>query len=389
MGSLLISSLPTSHPSIVLDLGSGDGALTAAAVKIWSAAHYYTVDIDSDANSGQLRKLYGGSFTHHVGDALEVNIGERLGLKPATADIAICNPPYIRRRWKKSFGAILEEAGLSGILPRIRDVPADILFIAQNLRYLKNNGRLGIIVPDGLVSGENCTNFRRKLATTHSIEKVIELPRNIFSKTDAKAHIVILAKNLTGPADIQVQQLMLNGALSEPLFVSQEKAAHRLDYSYLCERSLKASTSMMTIRDVANELRRGTISSAQRRQVTFPVVHTSDITPQLNSIGRDFAIAEKALADLRGPIANRGDILLARVGRNLEEKVCRVSSNNVVVSDCVFILKVKRKYQAELLAYLRSTIGRQALKAIAHGVGARFLTSEAILEIPFRKKNGD
>lgn len=389
MGSLLIASLPTSHPNIVLDLGSGDGALTTAAAKIWKGARYYTVDIDSDANSARLRKLYGDSFIHHVGDALEVDIGERLGLKPATADIAICNPPYIRRRWKNSFGAILEEAGLSGVFPNVRDIPADILFIAQNLRYLKGDGRLGIIVPDGLVAGENCSNFRRTLASMHSIEKIIELPRNIFSKTDAKAHIVILSKNSTEPSDIQIQQLLHDGELSAPLFVARENAAHRLDYSYLYERSLRSRTPMTTIREITKSLKRGTVSSSQRSQVTFPVVHTSDMTAERPNIGKNFSVDKKSLNGVKGPIANRGDILLARVGRNLDEKVCGVSSDNVSVSDCVFILNVEQKYQVELLTYLRSTTGRQALKSATRGVGARFLTAEAILELPFRKKDGN
>lgn len=75
------------------------------------------------------------------------------------AHSALCNPPYIRPGWRSHFGQILEDAGLSGVFPHIKCVPADILFIAQNLRFLRPSGKLGLILPDGIIAGEKCGAF--------------------------------------------------------------------------------------------------------------------------------------------------------------------------------------------------------------------------------------
>ena len=55
VGTILVSSMGAISPEFVLDLGSGDGALTTAAAKIWQDARYYTVDIDENARSASLR----------------------------------------------------------------------------------------------------------------------------------------------------------------------------------------------------------------------------------------------------------------------------------------------------------------------------------------------
>lgn len=387
VGELLVSNLKVASPNIVLDLGSGDGALTSAAANVWRDARYYTVDIDERAASSTFQERFGSSFVHHTGDALRLDIGKSLGLTKASADIAICNPPYIRPKWRKSFSLLLEEAGLSDACSTIRDVPADILFMAQNLRYLKDEGRLGIIVPDGIVAGENCASLRKILSISHCIQKVIELPRNIFAKTDAKAHIVILSKGMNGQSEIEVTRLSTQGLLSRSLFVPREYAEHRLDYTYLSQRKTNRATNFFSIRDVASCVKRGSISSAERSSLSYPVLHTSDILGHDWEIPKRLHLPKTKIGKTKGIVAQRGDILLARVGRNLHEKVCIVKDGFVSVSDCIFVLRVPIAYQESLLNYLKSKDGRAVLDSSTRGVSARFLTTEAILEIPFGKKN--
>lgn len=389
VGALLVSSLQDSEPNVVLDLGAGDGALTSAAAKVWHHAKYYTVDIDKKAQSSQFHKKFGSAFVHHVGDALRCDIDKRLGLNKASADVAICNPPYIRPRWKDSFATILEEAGLSGTYPRRGDVPADVLFIAQNLRFLKMNGRLGIIVPDGIISGEHCAALRQVLSSNHSIKKVIELPRKIFAKTDAKAHIVILSKGIDISSEIEVQSLTSNGTLSSSIFVPQEDAIHRLDYTYLSRRVTPKKGTALYIRDVVTLVKRGSISSAERALLNYPVLHTSDITGDDFKIPRRFQVRNSDITLIKGVVARAGDILLARVGRNLQDKVCMLREGFIAVSDCIFVVRAPEEYRALLFDYLKSKDGRAALDAAARGVSARFLTTESLLEIPFGKKDAN
>lgn len=381
-----MSSMGTISPESVLDLGAGDGALTTAAAKIWQDATYYTVDIDENARSASLPKLLGCSFRHHVGDALSSAIENELGLNLGSADLAICNPPYIRHRWRKDFASILEDAGLSHVLPKLADMPAEILFIAQNLRFLRKHGRLGLIVPDGVIAGERFARLRNALATEHCIERVIELPRGIFRKTEAKAHILVMSKSGVGPDEILVQRLDESGVLSPELKIQREQATGRLDYSFLKGGISTKGTKQTRIGDVTISLSRGSFSSSQRTKCDFPVLHTTDLSPAVDVVSRKFCIPSASAKQGQFNIAKPGDILVGRVGRNFAEKVCIVKSGTVAVSDCIFILRVAPEYRDSVFAHLKSDPGREALSFSSHGVGAKFLTIDALQNILFKSK---
>jgi type I restriction enzyme M protein len=303
-----------------------------------------------------------------------------------SADLALCNPPYIRPRWQKGFANILEDAGLSHVLPKLADIPAEILFIAQNLRFLKTNGRLGLIVPDGVIAGERYSGLRNALATDHCIERVIELPRGIFRKTEAKAHILVMSKSGDGPDQIQVQRLDASGELTPQLSVQREQAAGRLDYSFLAGRQSRKRPRRTRIGDVTISLSRGSFSSSQLPKCGFPVLHTTDLTLSLEYVGREFNLAAVPEQKRQFNVAKAGDILIGRVGRNFQEKVCMVKAGIIAVSDCIFILRVAPEHRDAVFSYLKSRHGRQALASSSRGVGAQFLTTDALYNILFKSK---
>lgn len=393
VGALLVRAMQLPQPGMVVDLGAGDGILVGEAAKVWPNANFITVDIDHQAGSAALPQLRGAAFRHYVGDVLDVKLASKVGLPWGEADAALCNPPYVRPKWEKQFAEILEDAGLSHVLPRLSDIPADLLFIAQNLRFLRSGGRLGLILPDGIVAGEKFAAFRKTLTSQHQVERVIELPRRIFKHTEAKAHIVIVAKHGQGSNQIEFTRLEQNGLLSKPLYLASERNGGRLDYSFLAQISQPISQQIShtvtprKIRDVAMSVTRGVYSSIVRKSLPFPVFHTTDFSNQQAWVGNGYKLhrdqATQVASVNPGSIAQTGDILIARVGRNLNQKVCMVRSGKVVISDCIFRLRVASAYQKPLLAFLRSEAGQAALAAVTHGVGAQFITTNALLDLSF------
>ena len=380
IGALLVEAMGLPFPKTVLDLGSGDGSLVGEAAKIWTSALFITVDIDANAASSMPENLRGSAFKHHIVDALDVGLATRLGLKWGEADAALCNPPYIRPKWKKQFAEILEDAGLSHVLPRLGDVPADLLFLAQNLRLLRKGGRLGLILPDGIVSGEKFMAFRKTLIHEHSVERVIELPRRIFRNTDAKAHIVIVAKQGKGNDHISVQRLEADGILSAPCLIPADSAVKRFDYSYLAKNVTSNHTKI--IGDETIFICRGSFSSSFRKSAGFPIFHTSDFSIGDEFVPNRFTLPNEFVVN-SCVIAEPGDILIARVGRNLNQKVCMVREGRVVISDCLFQLRVNEEKRQNVFSFLRSSRGRLLLEASAHGVSAKFITTKSLLELPF------
>ncbi|MFV0934537.1 N-6 DNA methylase [Pseudomonas jessenii] len=382
IAGLLIQTMSLEKPKTVIDLGVGDGALIREASLIWSDARFITVDIDKNTKHRLPLHISPSLLEHHVGDALEYALDKKLGVSFGTIDSAVCNPPYLRPKWRKHFNSILEEANLHSILPKFGCIPAEVLFIAQNLRLLKVGGKLGLIIPDGIIAGEKFATLRQALATTHRIERIIELPRRIFRNTDAKAHIMVLSKNISADETIQIQQLLPDGQLSSAILLPTEKASSRLDYSYLAtNKSTRDKSDGLKLRDITLALKRGTFSSAERKTNELNILHTTDFTSDRLTVPKKFSSKRTLVKDAKFVVAQNGDILIARVGRNFNEKIWRVTSGPTIITDCILLLRVHPTYADRVFNYLTSSIGRSNLMSIAHGVGARFITTEGLLDL--------
>lgn len=379
IATLLVQAMAGCDPALVLDLGAGGGSLVKEAAAAWPAARYVTVDFDPHAASAQLPAERGRAFTHYEADALVEDLPARIGLAPGRVDVALCNPPYLRPRWLPHYATLLAEAGLAELGPKLREVPADLLFLAQNLRFLKEGGHLGIIIPDGIMAGERFAAVRAVLLRQHRIERVIELPRRVFKNTDAKAHILVLAKNAFDGKPISLRRVEADSSLSPAVLLSKEQAVQRMDYSFYANAVGEAAG--VSLRELGAVVWRGRISSAERKALDFPVFHTADfaeasgLPPQVTLTASQAARAARNVA-----FAEKGDILLARIGRTLEQKVCQVARGPVAVSDSVLVLRMPPLLQSAVHSFLTSPDGRVALGALAHGVAARFITARALLE---------
>jgi type I restriction enzyme M protein len=392
----LIDSIEAYKPKLVLELGSGSGSLCTAAATRWQGAKLVTVDVDRHA-AKRLSADHVGSkvrHSHFVHDVLDEALSDKIGLKLETVDVAVCNPPYIRPRWRSDFSNILEGAGLSDTLTSLHDAGADLLFLAQNLRLLRRNGKLGLILPDGLITAEKFWRVRRALLRQHLIEQVVQLPRGVFKGTEAQTYLVVLSKMAGETEQVTLRQMGHDGQLSAPIEVPQDAAENRLDYTFHVGVSASNRSSderqRIPVRQALTEVVRGTVCSSAIAAFCMPVFHLGDfddlscedgvrIVPQRFALS-DCA-AQQAALDVR--LALPGDILLARVGRRLEERLALVVHGPCVISDCVFALRVTDEHRERLYRFFESDVGRCALASSAHGVAARFLSKTNLFEIQF------
>ena len=376
IGDVLISSI-RARPKRIIDLGSGGGALTLAALRKWSPTEIITVDIDERKRS---RLDYSNSrrHVHVVADALDFNL-PRLLPPGALFDAAICNPPYIIPTWKPVFRAILEDAGLADAIDGSPLLGADVLFLAQNLRLTKVGGRVGLIVPDGVVTGRRLVGLRRRIMTDHCVESVVQLPRNCFRSTEAQAFIMVLAKQRPQASSVSLSQLDNAGRLSEPVFVDADRAAERCDYAYH-SATQSPSKQTFTLKHAKAVIVRGSMHSGEAKRSRRPYLHTSHLPtegPRCLTFPKDRSI----LRSNKVALAEPGDILVARIGRNLHLKVALVSEGRIALTDSVFRVRVARRWRKMVLTALTSQRGAAALQAAARGVGARVLTKDDLMKI--------
>lgn len=389
----LVDAMTGVRPKLVLELGAGQGALASAAHLKWKYANYITVDTDLTAQASLKGLAAKFSHIHHAHDALDDELADRIGVKLGSVDVGLCNPPYIRPRWRSSFGRILEDAGLSGALQSVHDAGADLLFIAQNLRLLRQRGKLGLILPDGLITGQKYQGVREVLLRQHRVELVVQLPRRAFAKTEAQTYLLVLSKRGGETQDVALSQMSDAGEISAPIAIPADLAKLRLDYAFHAPRSTTtqfggASRFRETLGTLVHEVIRGTTNSSQIRSCSEPVFHLGDFpnaekNGSVPKVPSKFIQPVSKIADLQSTykIARAGDILIARIGRNLQEKICFLPRGACVISDCIFALRTSVEHRETLLTYLLSEDGKVALKSASHGVGAKYLSRFDVLNI--------
>lgn len=392
----LIDKIEANKPKLILELGSGSGSLCTAAAARWHDAQLVTVDVDRQALN-QMNVSHSGRqvrHTHFVHDVLDEALSDKIGLQLASVDVAVCNPPYIRPRWRADFSKILEGAGLSDALTSHHDAGADLLFLAQNLRLLRRNGKLGLILPDGLVTAEKFFRVRRALLRQHLVEQVVQLPRNVFKGTEAQTYLVVLSKMGGETNQVALRRMADDGCLSEPVQVAQDAAEKRLDYTFHAQISPAKRSGdgcrKMVVRDALMDIVRGTVCSSDIAEFRVPVFHLGDFAaPSAENLVRIvpkyFALneSEAQRAATQARLALPGDILLARVGRGLQDRLAQVVHGPCVISDCVFALRPINEHREKLYEFFDSDLGRSALASSAHGVAARFLSKANLFDIQF------
>lgn len=380
---VLVNELRTHDPSRVLDLGCGDGALSVAARSAWKHAEIVTVDIDA-ASIIALNRLAStqetGVIRHFSVDALRPDLPAVLGGESALSDLAICNPPFIRPKWRKGFEDVLKSAGLDACYTSRHDITGEVLFLAQNLRMVRTAGHIGIIVPDSIVAGKKHRGLRECLLACHRIESVIRLPRTAFAGTDAQGYVLVLMKDRPSTEGIVTREMFPDGTLGAPLWMDPREAAVRLDMSY---QPVGQPRGTAKLADLVASVSRGNVSSSERLQLPVPAFHTTDF-PENGlssfSFGRKFGINRRLFTS--GVCAQAGDILLARVGRNLEKKICLVAKGAAMVTDCVYVVRPLPNQTTRIFNALTSNRGRDWLARVSHGVSARQLPKSDLLQFP-------
>ena len=380
VGQVFVSLFDRHKASSILDLGSGGGSLTLAAARRWMDARIQTVDVDLRAEEHIRSGMASAGHLHHdhlVADVLDENLPEMVG--GPRFDLAVCNPPYTRIKWRDGFARILAEAGMEGLraLPP-KALSSDIMFIAQILRLAEPGAEVGVIVPDGLVSARPYRAVREALLQRVRVMRVVQLPRRSFRGTEAQAHVIVFRNERGRGEPVEISHLDADG-VSSPIVVGHEDARIRMNHGYYLSAT-RTSKKGFSLRGIGAEITRGSLSSAEARACTEPVFHTSSFHQESSF---EYRLDGTSVASDRPGrrLAQPGDILLARVDRNLHRKICLVERGQAVLTDCIYRIRVPAAWRSTVVRGLLSDSGQAALIGATRGVGARMLSKEDLLDL--------
>lgn len=106
-------------------------------------------------------------------------------------DYIFANPPFSQKNWSEGIQdkRIFREYGLA------ETAVGDYAHVLRMLEKLKENGKIAVILPHGVLFRETEKQVRRKLVEKNNIESIIGLPENLFYQTRMSVVILILSKN--------------------------------------------------------------------------------------------------------------------------------------------------------------------------------------------------
>ena len=363
VAGLLSSLIDVKSPLRIVDLGVGQGSLLGAASACWSDSTLFGIDIDKKNLAISKALLRRGTFRQ--ADCLSSKLSLTLKKLLASADVVLCNPPFLE----------LDHAAARGATSRDWQQTAEAKFLSLSMQLLKPSGSLGIILPARYVSGPAYKAFREQMLSTCNLVSVTSLPSSTFKTAQVETYFLVLRKELTIDG-VAVQAIGVNGLLAEALVLAKNQAIERMDYGFYAACPAWSEDAVPLSILLTEDIRRGSASSG--RATPDWMFHTSDFKKYLDG---HLNFSQKYVSSEHG-VACAGDILIPRVGSRCLHHCAIVDSGQVAISDCIYRLRVAPEWQAYVFAYLRSSAGVAMRKLSAHGSCAKLLGKQALLDLP-------
>ena len=357
-----------------VDLGAGRGSLLYSAIQRWKDASFLGVDVSQSLLKTIKQHFPLVQFRH-----LDLLSAKSLKSKILTdlaesRDVAVCNPPFLNNRNDEFFRDLCRMVNLKDCT-KMSVVTSDVIFLLHNLRLLKKGGTLGIILPDGLITGKKFQVLRQGLLSHHRIEAVIQLPDNSFPGIEVRTHILILRKDMTPAVSVKIMQAgtdSINGKLD----VEASALELRMDYSYWHWKLIEKNVETLTLGEIGADVHRGTRSQLFFEHLGIDYFHTTELPIAAKRIN----LHRSESSDFR--MAESQDILTARVGKRCIGRVTLVSKGNLPITDCIYRIRVPKNWVNQVWRSLISDKARDWFSANSHGVCAQIISKSDLLNFP-------
>lgn len=323
LASILVDLVPESfEPVVVADFACGQGSLLKAAKEKWKDLEIVANDYCSETAS-ELKNhrwaVYNLDFlnTEQVTKSKILNYYRKV-------DLVLLNPPFNQDEvrllyWKNCSEKIQSSISLS--------------FVYYSMTFLKENGYLVAILPNGSLSSDRDKEAIIFLSKVYQLEVVEDFCDSKFKDVSPRVSIVRLKK--AKPSSVRV-------------------------YSS-CEHS--PSDKVKVVRGKMQMFK----AKHSDDKLSYPLIHTTDLKNTLVNIDEKFRVKSEHV--IIGPA-----LLIPRVGNFSQEKICYLpTGNEVVISDCLFAILCNSEIHAKQLRSLLINDWK-GFKRIYNGTGAVYTT---------------
>lgn len=373
ISKLLVKNISQRRVNKILELGVGSGSLFKNALIKWKDAQYTCTDINEnefnyETNNPKINFL--------IESRLNANLISVLNGSKTEFDIAICNPPYLKVSIKdiEQYKSIIDQFDNS-LFGKIKLISSEFIFLVQNILLLRKGGTLGIIVPDSILTRREFMPIRDSIIKNYNLLCSIELPEKIFSKTEAKTHILIIKNEKPKSDFVKVCLSNKEGVIIEKALVKRELLVERMDFKFL-NFNIKNGLNQKKL-DLKNiRVLRGNVTHAELKNITKKYIHSTTFKHGEKIVGTDNSYSKKYKSKV---YAEKGDIIMVRVGRGCVGKTAKIISGKFLVSDCIFVFKSKKEKEiSSFELFLNSKAGGSVIDNLIHGTCAKVISKTDI-----------
>lgn len=379
----LIASLVAQHiPSTahtVIDLAAGDCSLLRSAHERNKKLRLLGYEIDPIMHKRAQGKFPAAriSRTNGLLARLPAGIRARDGLT------LIGNPPFSEITPTEQLKALLEKA-FPSVTTKLGNKRAELYFLARSLLLAKpSSSTVAILMPIGFADGDIYRQYRADLIRNYHLRRVIEIPANSFTATEARTVLLVIDTAVTNRRETEICSFDGDTNNINRIYKGAIVPGERLDARYHSGR-IWFDPRVPKLQDLGVTIIRGNYSHKEAKALKINAVHTSDLARARSgmlSLGGQFDLESRDVSNSNA-IATTGDILLSRTGSRVHWTPVIVSSGSAPITDHVFRIRVPKKSEALVRSAFMHPSFSTWLQCMTKGVCATVLTKRELLTMP-------
>lgn len=351
-----------------IDLGAGLGSLSSP----FHDQSGLLIELD-ETRYDNLRFKLGENLTIINADALD----KKISLKSATncqSILYISNPPFHRKNTGYNF-EYFDSLNFGNSFHQL-----DIAFLDRVLASKNSKSSVVFIVSAPFVESERYLEQRDAFVREFKSIDVIGLDIKTFEQAEVQSYVLIAHHFSNRPnKKITLKNMNLLGNIVDEMVVDQSQAKESLSYFY--HKQVQAINSSLgkgykTLKDFDVSLIRGSQTRKYFNDLGKNFIHTTDLKDQYLYLDRNYKV------DSLYNHVEENDILISRVGRRSLARESLVKEGGNIFTESVFRLKTKSKDNQLIWSSISNEVGKKWRELHAQGKCAKYLTRNAILNIP-------
>lgn len=289
---------------------------------------------------------------------------ENKNIKDIKFDYILLNPPFSKRNWKEDiiYTPIFRKYGLS------ENSVGDYAYVLEMLEKLKDDGKMAVILPHGVLFRENEKKVRQNLIERNEIEAIIGLPENLFYGTRIPVIILIISKNRIEDTVLFIDAS--NDFKNERYKnVLTEEYQYKIVDTYHSQKEIEGYSRNVNINEIKGKDYNLSIKKYIRKKLQKKNIEEKQLIRKLKDLENEKDILEENIKDILDVLEVKS--LQEEKNNESNRKNKKYDFDDKKIGKNIKELRIKKGYTQEELA-MRLDISSRYISIIEHGmVGIR------------------